>query len=648
MPFRLLFPPSLLLLLCLCLAPGTDVRAADEFPPYDNTKAAEAYYKSKPDFFHFKSPAELPKDLKWTSGDANLPEMGDPAATKGGTVNFFVAAFPPSLRVFGPDANSSFRSEHWDDIYIMPVSYHGNDTTKTFPGLASSWALADDNRTVYYRINPKATFSNGDTILTDDFFMVFYIMQSPHIDDPWYNNFYNTKYSSITRYDERTFSVQLAEPRADPVYWTQLQPLNVRFYREFGPDFPKRYQWRKAPTTGAYDIDVSKMIKGQRIIMHRVKNWWLRDVPQYRYRFNPDYIVYDSILNADKAFETFRKGKLSFFYLDSPRYWYDKMDIPEFHQGYIQKATFYTDYPRPPWGVYINSAKPLLDDINVRRGIQHSMNIQKLIDAELRGDFTQLRSTAEGYGPFTNTELRPPEFSPEKAVSFFEKAGFKQTGRDGIRLNDAGTRLSFKLLIRDMPTHRRYGLRLKEEAVKAGLELVLVPMDNTSAFKVLREKNHELTITAWASSPPYPRYWEGFHSDNAFEKKDGKVVMENGRPKTKPNTNNITSTSNPELDKVIDQYEKAASNEELARLAHRAEELIREEACFVPGWMAPYHRTGYWRWIRWPRDFNVKVSEFATTNHVLWVDEKLQKETLDAMKAGQAFDPVEKVYDQYR
>jgi microcin C transport system substrate-binding protein len=280
----------------------------------------------------------------------------------------------------------------------------------------------------------------------------------------------------------------------------------------------------------------------------------------------------------------------------------------------------------------------------------HSLNIQKLIEVDMRGDYDRLRTSADGYGIFTNKEIVPREYSVEKARAEFFSAGYDKLGSDGILANAAGEKLSFKFLTRDDPIRRRYALRLKEEALKCGVEFRVEAMDSTSAFKQIRDKRHELTYTAWASSPPYPRYWENFHGVNAFEKNpDGSIATEpNGTKKTKPNTNNITSTANPELDKLIDQYEKAQTLEDVERLAKACEQLVFDEASVMPSAAPASHRTGYWRWIRWPQHYNVKVSEYATTHHLHWIDQGLKDETLEARRSKQSFPPVETIYDQYR
>jgi ABC-type oligopeptide transport system substrate-binding subunit len=60
----------------------------------------------------------------------------------------------------------------------------------------NEWAVdGADGSTIYFRIDPDARWSDGRPITTDDFVFTFYFMRSPHLNEPWYNNYYSTKYT---------------------------------------------------------------------------------------------------------------------------------------------------------------------------------------------------------------------------------------------------------------------------------------------------------------------------------------------------------------------------------------------------------------------------------------------------------------------
>ena len=102
------------------------------------------------------------------------------------------------------------------------------------------------------------------------------------------------------------------------------------------------------------------------------------------------------------------------------------------------------------------------------------------------------------------------------------------------------------------------------------------------------------------------------------------------------------------LDRLIEKYRASEDVEEMKRLAFEMEEILYQDASFSPGFVSPFYRVGYWRWIHWPDDFNVKISQSAGEYFLDWMDVEEKKETLDARRKDEKF-PVEiRVYDQYK
>lgn len=612
----------------------------DRFPPYDNTAEVQAYWKENADFFQWKTEADLPKDLTWEDA-AEVPEFGDQRAKKGGTFHDYTTSFPPTFRHIGPDGNNSFRSEHWDNITLSLITRHPNEDV-WIPGLAEAWSVSEDRKTVYFRLRPDITYSDGVPVEVEDFFMTFYVMRSPHLQDPWYNDWYTKEYKAITKFTERVFSVTIPEARPDPIWYAMLPPSPRHFYREFGADFPARYQWRIQPTVGAYEILPDRVKRGRSITLGRVKDWWARDKKHYRYLFNPDYIEYAIVNSPDKAFEMFRQHQLDFYLGGLPRYWYDKAEIPEVYRGYIERHVFYNQYPQVTWGVYLNESKPPLDNQDVRLGINHAMDFKKVIEVDFRGDKTRMQSTSAGFGKFTNPDVRAKPYDPAKAREYFAKAGFTQAGKDGVLANAQGKRLSLTLSTFNSGPIVPIMLRLKEGALKAGLEINVEGLDGTQLYKKLDQKNHELAFAGFGAQPPYPRYWDFYHSDNAYKKgKDGKreVVTD---------TNNITMTADPALDVIIDQHRNAKTEDEVQELSWKLAKLIEDRGNSIPAWESPFYRYLTWRWVRWPEEGNAKKSQMPLDAHVHWIDEDMKEETLRAMKEDGDFGEKLFIHDDFK
>ena len=589
----------------------------------------------KPELFTFAGPADLPTDLVWQDG-MNEPEIGDPAAQKGGTFTGFIASFPPTVRTLGENANNAFRGYHYDDIEMGLTSLHP-ETGNVIPGMARQWAESPDKRTVYFRLDPDATYSDGVPIESDDWFNTFYIQLSEYPQNPFGNEWYSSQYTNITRYDERTFSITLAEPKALAPYWANLTPMPRHFYAEFGPDFESRYQWRPRPTTGAYAILDGDINFGRSITLTRVQDWWARDKKYYRHRFNPDRLVYRVVRLPEKALELFFQGTLDTFLVGAPDHWYERLEISQVHNGYIEKAKFYNIWPSSSAGLYLNTALAPLNNRDVRIGVSHAMNYQKVIDFDLRGDYRRLNAFSEGYPLLGNPPVVAREFSPAKARAAFASAGYGKAGPDGVLVNDKNERLSLTITHRKSPIIDKYMQRLREEALKSGLEVRLESMDGSAAFQKASQKQHQAVQVAFGTSPPFPDHYQHFHGKDAYLE-DGKTP--------RPNTNNLTSFADPRMNALCEAQRKATSVEEYRRTVFEADQIVHDEAIWVPGFEQNFYWVASWRWIKWPPGFNVAVSQDPYQNHVLWIDAAAREETLEAMRTGTAFPEVDEVYDQ--
>lgn len=99
---------------------------------------------------------------------------------------------------------------------------------------------------------------------------------------------------------------------------------------------------------------------------------------------------------------------------------------------------------------------------------------------------------------------------------------------------------------------------------------------------------------------------------------------------------------------MINRYRASSNKDEMIELAHRLDETLHDYASFVPGYKQSFYRLGYWRWIRYPDDFNLKHSSSAGRYFVHWIDTDMKKETLAARKSGKTFPVSIKVFDQYK
>ncbi|HZZ19692.1 MAG TPA: ABC transporter substrate-binding protein, partial [Opitutaceae bacterium] len=584
--------------------PAEAAKPADTFPGMEAD--LQRTLKEQSDFYHFKTPADLANDTKGLTWEdvSEQAEFTDPNAKKGGTLHEYLPDFPPTLRDLGPNSNSGFREYILDYTALVLVAPHPNFPGKYMPQIATSWALDRSTKTVYFRLDPNAKWSDGEPCTTDDVVFSWYFYRSKYLDDPWNNDFYTKTYHGLTVYDAHTFSITMQELKPDIVDRAgNVSLFPKHFFGEFGPGWEAKYDWRVCPTLGAYTIRDEDVKRTTSISFSRVKGWWGEERRFMKNRFNPDRIHFEVIRDPDKAFEAFVHGDLDTFSI-SVQMNHTKLpdDHPSITSGFTVKSKFFHQIPEPNFGLWLNEAMPGLDNQDVRIGIAYASNMDLVCKQYFRGEAVIQKSESDGFGFDPNPKQFPRPFDPVKAREYFAKAGYTKQGEDGVLLNAQGRRLAFTV----STVYKRYEdvlVILKQEALKAGLEFDIEVLDMTTGFEKMVQKKHEIALMAFSRTPEmYPRYWEYTSGVNAYDVPYLPDGSPNPARKVKTNTNNLSDIADYQLDQLITAYDKAEDMETVKTLAAKIEQRLYDNAGWVNGFKIPFDRVAYRPWIKWPKD----------------------------------------------
>ncbi len=572
---------------------------------------------------------ELPKDIEWLTNDTD-PVFASDEAKKGGTFHTSILSFPMTFRVVGPDSNSSFRDAILNNQLSL-IGIHPN-TENIVPELATHWAFDKDKKTMYFKLNKEARWSDGKPVVADDFAYTLEFMRSKHIIAPWYNDYYTKEIEKVIVYDDYTLAVASTKPVPDIHLKLGLSPTPRHFFGELDENFVRKYNWEIVPNTGAYQLSDFK--KGKYVEFTRKKDWWGKDLRYFKNRFNVDKVVFTVVRDMNMMWEYFKKTQEDVFNVNFPNYWYEKTKTPVVEKGYVHKIWFFNNTQQSAMGLWLNQDREIFKDKNVRYAFAHAMNIERVIEKVLRNDYFRLEHGFMGYGAYSNNNVKARRFDLEKVDAYMKASGWKR-GADGIWEKN-GMRFSVEVTY-SIDEHTPRLVVLKEEAKKAGIELRLQKLDPAASYKKVMEKNHDVAWMGWSTSLR-PQYWEHFHSVNAH----------------KPQTNNITNTEDPEMDKLIDAYRNSLEEKERIELSLKIQEKIHDIGSFVPTFMVPYVRQAYWRWWRLPNPPGTKHSGDlfdpfgSTTGGLFWFDETLHNETKQAMKAGKTFPPTTITDETYK
>ena len=429
------------------------------------------------------SKTQLPADLQWLTNDLD-PVYASPESKKGGVLNSWVLSFPLTFRAVGPDSNSSFRSAILGNQLSL-IGIHPN-TENIVPEIASHWAYGEDKKTMYFKLNKKALWSDGSPVTAHDFAYTLEFMRSKHIIAPWYNDYYSKEIDKVIVYDDYTLAVVSAKAQPDLHLKIGISPTPRHFYGQLGEDFVRRYNWKIAPNNGPYQIYDFK--KGKYIKFKRKKNWWAKDLRYFKNRFNVDRVVFKVVRDINIIWEYFKKAKVDVFPITMPKYWHVKTKTSVVENGYVHKMWFFNNTQQSAQGMWLNQDREIFKVRNVRYAFAHAMNIKKVIEKVLRNDYFRLEHGFMGYGRYSNKTIRANRFDLDKVNDYMNRAGWKR-GSDGIWRKN-GRRFSVEVSY-SQDAHTPRLVVLKEEAKKAGIELKLQKLDPSAAYKKVLEKKHD-------------------------------------------------------------------------------------------------------------------------------------------------------------
>ncbi len=600
---------------------------------YDNEAEVQAFYAANPERFVFTTMENLPADLNWQDG-SQLPAFADPNAKRGGTLSVRLTAMQQTLRMHGPDSNSTLRGPLWSANSVNLLEFHPWEDGY-MPGIAMAWATDPLDATItYLRLDPDARWSDGKPVTMDDVFFTAYFSLSPHLKAPAINRVWDDLLDKLIRYDDQTFAFKQKKQSPEPLMnLTGLTLVQREFYREFTEDYVERYHWRFAPVTGAYTLNPDKVDRGRQITMDRIAHWWGDDKYFHRHRFNPDHLRFTLIRDDSKAFEAFLIGDFDWHSLTRTDLWHERADEAPIRKGYIERAKYFHHLPAAREGVYMNAEDEVLKNHTLRLGVQHAIHYDLVNSALYRSDRRRIKSFSDGFGAYSHPTLRARAFNAELAQQFFAEAGYTERGADGVLTTADGDRLSLIFTVANEANRVEEASILKAEALKAGLELVIDSLDRTAFFTKVFEKKYQIAIHSWNT---------GYSQLPLFQ------WELRGIDAGQPRNFNTTNIEDARLDELIDEWDQLADADRAIQIAHEVQTRVHDFAAWVPGLTVDYERRGYWRWVRWPDYFQIPRYFFFMKSGVFWIDEEKRTETLAAKDNGDTFPAKTTVFDRWQ
>ncbi len=533
----------------------------------------------------------------------------NPDAPKGGALRLSAIGTFDNLNPYIIKGNAASGVDALTNPTLMVQAY---DEPFTLYGyVAHSVDLADDRSSITFNINPQAKWDDGEPLTAHDVEWTFNTLVKNGT--PFYRAYY-ADVTKVTVSDDLhvTFNFASKNNRELPLIVAQLPILPEHFWQ--GKNFAET---TLTPPVAAGPYKISNIQPGRSIEFERNKDWWAKDLPVNKGRYNFDKITYSYYRDQNVALEAFFAGEFDLQQENVAKLWATAYTAPAIKDGRIIKAEISNTRPTGMQGFIYNTRRPVFADKAVREALAYAFDFEWENKQFAFGAYNRTRSYFENsdlasHGLPTPAELEilepfrdqlPPEvftteYNPpstdgsgnnranlKKAADILDAAGYK-VGSDGIRVHDkTGTRLKFEFMDAN-PAFERWILPFTQNLKKIGVEASFRVVDDAQYINRMQNFDFDMTtmVIPQSDSPGNEQreFWTSAKAD-----------LQGSR--------NYIGLKNPVVDKLVDELIASDTREKLVNQSRALDRVLQWNYLCIPNWYYNKWRLAWWSKLDHPK-----------------------------------------------
>lgn len=476
--------------------------------------------------------------------------------------------------------------------------------------IAREVEMPADRRSVTFHLDPAARFSDGAPITADD--VIFSMELLRERGRPNHRNSYK-KVARTERLSDLAvrFIFDDSGDREMPLIMASMPVLPKH---RLTPDAFERTTLEPPIGSGPYVI--SGVDPGRSLTFKRNPDYWGRDLPVNRGRFNFDEIRYEYFRDASVQFEAFKSGMLDLRLEDDPKLWAGGYTIPAQRQGRLLLKEIETGLPAGMSAFAFNIRRPMFQDERVRRAVLMLFNFEwvnktlyhsKYKRTESFFERSHLSSIGRPADAIERRLLQPfiDEIEPTILEGTYRMPVSDGTGhnRENARaaltlLAEAGyvidkgrlihnqTRkpLSFEILA-GASVQQRLIASFVADLAKVGIAARLRVVDSAQYQSRLKDYDYDMIQTAWPSS---------------LSPGNEQVFRWSSRTADVPGSFNFVGVKNRAVDAMIEELLVAEDEERFTSAVRALDRVLLSRHYVVPLFHASRQWVAHWHHLKSP------------------------------------------------
>jgi microcin C transport system substrate-binding protein len=362
------------------------------------------------------------------------------------------------------------------------------------------------------------------------------------------------------------------------------------------------------PPLGSGPYTVGSLAQGRTITYRRNPDYWAKDLPVNRGRWNFDTIRFEYFRDRTASMEAFKAGAYDFREEFTSKVWAMEYDFPAIRAGKVKKEVLADETPSGTQGFFLNTRRDKLKDPLVRKALDLAFDFDWTNRNLFYGLYTRTESffenspmKAEGEPSdaertlLTNLGVPMPEaalgpaYLPAKsdgsgqdrsllieAGKLLDAAGW--IIKNGMRVNAQGEPLTLELLNYE-PAFERLSAPYLKNLKLLGTDAKLRMVDPAQYQRRLKSFDFDITTERYVMrNTPGVELRSYFGS--AAASMDGSL--------------NLAGIADPAVDALVERVIGAKSREELTTAARALDRVLRAGHYWVPHWYKASNAIAYW------------------------------------------------------
>jgi peptide/nickel transport system substrate-binding protein len=489
-------------------------------------------------------------------------------------------------------------------VYESLLARSGDEPFTLYGLIAESIEVPPDRTSATFHLRREARFADGQPITPEDVLFSHAFLKEKGY--PFHREHYR-KVAAVEKVGERgvRFAFDAAGDREIPLI-LGLMPVLPRHKFNTEPTLE--------PPVGSGAYRVAQVDAGRSIVYRRNPDWWARDLPVTRGRFNFDEIRIEHYRDEAALFEAFKAGEIDLRTEDDPVRWVEGYRFAAVADGRVVKRAFDVAVPSGMTGLAFNTRRPAFRDQRVRRAFILALDAEWINRNLFNGLYRRTQSyfersylsahgrRADGFElplllPFRNLvkpavldgtfKLPTTDGSGDNRANL--QAAYRLLTEAGYRLQDArlakdGVPLKVEFLARTR-WEERLILSFAHSLGRLGIELRIRQVD--SAQYELRRKTFDFDMLQWS--------WPASLSPG-----NEQVNRWSSRTVDSEGSYNLVGVSNPAADATIAALLQAEAEPDFVAAVRALDRVLISGDYVIPLFYLPKAWVAHWSHLRHP------------------------------------------------